>query len=85
MAKLAAQPGMEAEGTPLLEYEILDQAETRRRLPLVGETVAGAIFSRSTVTQTRCGCSPPFTRRCSSVAFIIRRIGRRLRYAIAPA
>ena len=45
MAKLAGQPGMEAEGTPPLEYEILDQAETRRRLPLVGETVAGAIFS----------------------------------------
>jgi glycine/D-amino acid oxidase-like deaminating enzyme len=45
MAKLADQPGMEAEGTPPLEYEILDQAETRRRLPLVGETVAGAIFS----------------------------------------
>ncbi|MGN7882506.1 NAD(P)/FAD-dependent oxidoreductase [Ensifer sp. 22460] len=45
MAKLAGQPGMDAEGTPPLEYEILDQAETRRRLPLVGETVAGAIFS----------------------------------------
>lgn len=45
MAKLATQPGMEGEGTPPLEYEILDQAETRRRLPLVGETVAGAIFS----------------------------------------
>ncbi len=36
---------MGAEGTPPLEYEVLDQAETRRRLPLVGETVAGAIFS----------------------------------------
>ncbi|WOS66179.1 NAD(P)/FAD-dependent oxidoreductase [Sinorhizobium fredii] len=45
MARLADQQGMDAEGTPPLEYEILDQAETRRRLPLVGETVAGAIFS----------------------------------------
>lgn len=45
MTKLATQTGMEGEGTPPLEYEILDQAETRRRLPLVGETVAGAIFS----------------------------------------
>jgi glycine/D-amino acid oxidase-like deaminating enzyme len=45
MARLASQPGMEAEGVPTLDYEVLDQAETRRRLPLVGETVAGAIFS----------------------------------------
>lgn len=45
MAKLGGQTGMEAEGTPPLKYEILDQAETRRRLPRIGETVAGAIFS----------------------------------------
>ncbi|WP_342359298.1 FAD-dependent oxidoreductase [Terrarubrum flagellatum] len=45
MAKLAAQPGMNAPGVPPLTYELLDHAETKRRLPHIGPTVAGAIFS----------------------------------------
>lgn len=40
MSRFLAQPGMEP-----LPYEILDAAETRRRLPEAGPTVAGSIFS----------------------------------------